>query len=109
MNKLFPRISVALIFFAVILMLSSCSQPPDEEIMAAEDAIKAAIDAGADELSPNMLNKARNLLQDAKMLNEQGKYSDARKKAEFAVIRAGKAQKNAERLSEAKHERTQQE
>ncbi|MCF7809410.1 DUF4398 domain-containing protein [bacterium] len=80
-------------------MLTACEGPPDQLIMDAEDAIKEAAAVGADVDSPKLLDKARTSLQEAKMYNEQGNYKEARKKAELTIIRANKAQKNAERLS----------
>jgi hypothetical protein len=85
-------------------MLSACGEPPDQRIMDAEDAIKKAAAAGADAESPKLLDQARSLVQEAKMLGEQGHNKDARNKAELAIIRAEKAEKNALRLSSAHHE-----
>ena len=95
---LLPVILLALVFS---LALTSCDEPPEEEIITAEDAIKKALEYGADEASPRLLEKAQKLMQEAKMLNEQGKFKEARQKAEFAKIRADKAVMNAERLEEA--------
>jgi len=81
------------------LVLSACDGPPDESIMDAEDAIKKAAAAGADADSPKLLDQARSLMQEAKMLREQGHDKDARKKADLAIIRAEKAEKNSLRLS----------
>ena len=78
--------------------LISCSSPPDELLMTAEDAVNSASAAGADEFSPKIFDKAQSLLQEAKMLNEQGDYEGAKKKAEYAIIRAEMAEKNANRL-----------
>ncbi len=94
-------ISIFLLALLCGFLVTACEDSPDEAIMDAEDAIKAAINAGADDDSPKLLDKSRRFLQEAKMLNEQGKYKDARKKAESSVIQANKAQKNAERLSGA--------
>jgi len=80
----------------------ACSNAPDEIIMTAEAAVDAAAEAGADEYSPKLFNKAEILLQEAKMLNEKGDHDGAKKKAEFAIIRAEKAEKNANRLDEAR-------
>lgn len=99
---------VPLFAFLLSIGLSACSQPPEEEIMAAEDAFKAAVNAGAEETSPKLLNKAQTLLQEAKMLSEQGHYSQARKKAEFALLRADQAKKNAERLEAVQRQKTEE-
>lgn len=90
---------LVIVAFCSGLLLSSCAAPPDDAIMDAEDAIKKAATAGADADSPKLLDQARELLQDAKMLREQGKNKEARNKAALAIIRAEKAEKNALRLS----------
>ena len=94
-------ISIFLLALLCGFLVTACEGPPDESIMNAEAAIKAAINAGADDDSPKLLDKSRRFLQEAKMLNEQGKYNDARKKAASAVIQANKAKKNSERLAGA--------
>jgi len=82
-------------------MLTACEEPPDTYIMDAEDAIKAAVAAGADVDSPKLLDKARTFLQEAKMYQEQGNKKDAKNKAVSARIKAEKATRNANRLAEA--------
>jgi len=82
-------------------MLTACEEPPDTAIMDAEDAIKTAIAAGADVDSPKLLDKARTLLQEAKMFQEQDNTKSARNKAVNAKILADKAARNANRLAEA--------
>ena len=97
------RYIFSLLFFALIcgFMLGACGSPPEALIMDAEDAIKAATNAGADEYSPKLLDRARAYLQDAKMLSEQGKYKEATRKAENAIIQAKKAEKNSLAMSGA--------
>ncbi len=90
---------ITLLSMLLGIMIIGCESPPDQEIMDAEDAIKRAMTAGADELSPKLYDAAMQQLQDAKMLSEQENYEGARKKAAFAVIKAKKAEKNAIRLS----------
>lgn len=87
------------------LILAACSKPADDEIQAAEEALKNAQSAGADVSSPRLYEKARDLLTEAKRANESGNYSEARKKAEFAMMRAEQAGKNAEKLGGKPHER----
>jgi len=96
------RIAAFFLLLAVAgsMLLAACSKPADDAVMTAEDAIKAAVAAGAEDSSPKLLEKAQNLLQEAKMLNEQGQHPEARKKAEYAVMRAHEAEKNATRMSE---------
>ncbi|NQT34037.1 DUF4398 domain-containing protein [bacterium] len=95
------RYTISILLLALLcgFLVTACSSPPDDAIMDAEDAIKAAISAGADDDSPKLLDRSRRYLQEAKMLSEQGNYKEARKKAASSVIQANKAKKNAERLS----------
>ncbi len=92
-------VPVLLLSLTFGVLISGCEGPPDEIIMDAEDAINSAIAAGAADASPGLLGKAQTLLQEAKMLREQGKNKDARKKAEVAIIRARKAEKYAMQVS----------
>ena len=83
------------------LSLTACSKPADDKIESAEAALKAAQAAGADVSSPKLYEKAKDLLAEAKRANEAGNFSDARKKAEFAQMRAEQAGRNAEKLGGA--------
>jgi len=85
--------------------LTACSKPADQEIQAADDALRAAKNVGADQTSPKLFEKAQTMLQDAKMLNEQGHFSEARKKADYARIRAEQAKTNAEKSGGERKER----
>lgn len=87
--------------FAFGLTLSACSKPADSEIEAAESALKKAQEAGADVSSPRLFEKAKDLVAEAKRANEAGNYSDAKKKADFALMRAEQAARNAEKLGGA--------
>ena len=98
----FKFLSLLIVISIAAFSFISCSSPPEDEIMAAEAAVKAALAAGADEFSPRLFDKAQSFLQEAKMLNEQGDYAGAKKKAEYALIRAEKSEKNADRLNEAR-------
>ena len=80
------------------LNLTGCSKPADSEIEAAEAALKKAQEAGADAASPRLYEKAKDLLAEAKRANEAGNFSDAKKKADFALMRAEQAGRNAEKL-----------
>lgn len=84
--------------FAISFSLTACSKPADDDIQAASDMIKKAVDVGAEASSPHLLERARELLTEAKKLNEQGSYSEAHKKAQFCLLRAEQAVKNAEKL-----------
>ena len=87
--------------FACSLVLSACSKPADEDITAAESMIKKAEDVGAMNSSPRLLEKAKELVAEAKKDNDQGSFSDAHKKAQSALMRAEQAEKNAEKLGGA--------
>ncbi len=104
MKKFIPVFLLLLVAFSASIMFSACEKTADDQIIAAEDAIKSAINAGADESSPKLLGKARTKVQEAKMLNEQGDYNQAHKKAYSALLNAQGAEKNATRLSEAKND-----
>ncbi len=101
-------IPVLLMAVSCCLLLTACGKPPEAKIMAAEDAIKRAMEAGAEDSSPKLFDKARGFLQEAKMLSEQGNYSEASKKAEFAIMRADQAFKNATRLADVEQSRTEE-
>ena len=105
MKKILLFLPVLFIALSLTSLVTSCAQPPEAEIMAAEDAIKSALNAGADDGSPRLLEKAQKLLQEAKMLSEKGDYKGAIQKAEYARGRAEKAEKNTLRLEEAEKER----
>ena len=101
------RVNFKFLTLIIVMSISSiafiaCSNPPDELIMTAEAAVNSAAEAGADEFSPKLFHKAEALLQEAKMLNEKGDHDGAKKKAEYAIIRAEKAEKNANRLDAAR-------
>lgn len=76
-------------------LFSGCSKPPDQEITQAEQAIKEAVQAGADGKSPKLINMARTALEEAKTLADQGHYKDARKKALTAKSFAEMAEKHS--------------
>ena len=92
-------LSLFLMVFCFGFLFTACEGPPDDAIMDAEDAIKAAIEAGAEDSSPKLLEKAQVRLQDAKMFSEQGRYKEARKKAESSVVMSQSAMKNAQRIA----------
>ncbi len=95
------RYTISILLLALLcgFLVTACEGPPEDALMDAEDAVKAAVNAGADSDSPKLLNRSRRLLQEAKMLSEQGNYKEARKKAASSVIQANKAKKYADELS----------
>ncbi len=97
-------LSLFLMVFCFGFLFTACEGPPDDAIMDAEDAIKAAIEAGAEDSSPKLLEKAQVRLQDAKMFSEQGRYKEASKKAESSVVMAQSAMKNAQRIAATEDE-----
>ncbi len=88
--------------FAFTSFFTACSSPPDAEMDAAETAVRQMNNAGAEELVPNLYDKTIKYHQEAKSLNEQGKYAEAKKRAELTVMMAEKCVKEAERLSKAR-------
>jgi len=86
---------VLLFTFVCALTVTSCSKPADDLIMKAEDALKAAAEAGAETDSPNLYGKAYKQLQDAKMYNEQHQYKKARSEAQASIVNAQAAERYA--------------
>ena len=87
---------VLLLAFVVSVTFTSCSKSADEEIMEAEDAIRAAESVNAESASPNLFGKAVKQLQDAKMFNDQGDYKKARVEAIAAKVNAESAKRYAD-------------
>ena len=73
----------------------------EEAVSLAETTIKKAELAGAQRSSPKLFNKAKELLVEAKRFIEDGNYLEAKKRAEFSVMRGEQALKNAEKLGAA--------
>ncbi len=98
MKKFVPVLFVFVLALTVSMFVSSCGKPADTEIAAAEEAVNAAVTAGAEEFAPQMLADTRALLEEAKTLNSQKKYDDARKKVEAVLQSANNTKLEAERV-----------
>ncbi len=100
--KLYKGLFLVLVLSLVFLSgIVGCDKAPEALLMEAEDAIKQAKNIGADELTPRIFDQANAFLSEAKSLNAQGKYKEAKKKADSALIRAQKAIRESTRLNEA--------
>jgi hypothetical protein len=105
------RLSVfVLVSFALGMLLTSCSKPPEAEKEAARKAMDAALSAGADQFAPADLEAANKVWDSAESQMKEEKYKDAKEryieaKAAFekatAAVAAGKKaaadQANAEK------------
>jgi hypothetical protein len=81
---------------AIALMLSAgglagCVGAPVQEMSNARQAIKAARDAGAERLAPQMLSEAQTLLLQAETSLQKRAYRDARRNAIAAHHKAAAA------------------
>lgn len=91
--------SIAILFLVLVVFLafaSGCAKKPDEELSSAEAALKAAQDAGAQELAPEEYKSAEELIERAKDLISQGKYKEARELLTQARAKAEEARSKAE-------------
>ncbi len=99
-----------LVFFALGMVLASCSKPPEAEKEAAKKARDAAFSAGADQYAPNELEAANKVWNTAESQMKEENYKEAKEsyigaKAAFekaaAAVAAGKKaaadQANAEK------------
>ena len=68
-----------------------CAGAPAQEMSNARQAIKAARDAGADQVAPQTLNEAQSLLEQAEASLQKGDYKSARRSAVAAKGRATEA------------------
>jgi hypothetical protein len=71
--------------------LIGCAGAPVQEMSNARQAIKAARDAGAERLAPQMLNEAQTLLQQAENSLQKRAYREARRDAIAAHHKAAEA------------------
>lgn len=68
-----------------------CAGAPVQEMSNARQAIKAARDAGADQVAPQKLGEAQSLLEQAEASLQKGDYRNARRSAVQARGRATEA------------------
>jgi len=87
------------------LTLSACAGDPAPDIQKAETAVQGALDAGADDIAPDALQKAKDLLEKAKSLAQEGKNRDAIKYADQAALIANKAEQDSRRMEAARADR----
>ena len=81
----------------VILSLTACeTTPPAQEMSDARQAIAVAKEAGAEELAAFHLQAAEEYLETAKKALNDGRYSEARRNAKHAKMKALDALKAAE-------------
>lgn len=86
-----------ILFFIVSLAFAfGCAKKPDEELSSAEAALKAAQEAGAQELAPEEYQAAEDLIRRAKELISQGKYDEAKELLRQARAKAEEARSKAE-------------
>ncbi len=71
--------------------LVGCAGAPAQEMSNARQAIKAARDAGADQVVPQKMTEAQSLLQEAELSLQRGDYRSARRSAVEAKGRATEA------------------
>ena len=81
----------------VLLAAAACeTAPPVQEMSDARQAIAVAREAGAEELAAFHLQAAEEYLETAKKALDDGKYSEARRNAKHAKVKALDALKAAE-------------
>lgn len=68
-----------------------CAGAPAQEMSNARQAIRAARDAGAEQVAPQKLNEAQSLLEQAEASLQKGDYRGAKRSAVAAKGRAAEA------------------
>jgi hypothetical protein len=91
-----PRVSISRWTAAIVLMVSAgglagCVSAPVQEMSNARQAIKAARDAGAERIAPQVLSEAQTLLQQAESSLQKRAYRQARRDAIAAHHKAAEA------------------
>jgi len=76
-------------------LLTACAAAPVQEMSDARQAIQAARQAGAADLSPQALTEAQGLMERAEKQLELGEYAQARESALSAKQRAAEARQDA--------------
>lgn len=84
-----------LLTFVVLAVLTSCSEPPQKEIEAADRAYKAALNAQAEIYAKEELGSARKALERVQAEIREERYKEAREAALLARARAEAALKAA--------------
>jgi peptidoglycan-associated lipoprotein len=89
--------NAVVIFFPVLILLAfalGCAKPT-KELSDAEVALRAAKEAGAEELAPEEYKSAEELIERAKDLINQGKYKEAGELLREARMKAEEARSKA--------------
>lgn len=92
MRSLF-RVGALLAFVVAVV---GCGSPPQAELDAAQAALDAARQAGAETYAADAYNKAKNTLADARAKSEAGDYEEAKTAAVSAKSQADQARSLAE-------------
>lgn len=87
LSHLFRGLLLALLCAGAI----GCAGAPVQEMSNARQAIKAARDAGAQQVAPQKLNEAQSLLEQAESSLQKGAYAAARRSAIAARSKAADA------------------
>ena len=91
-----PRWISALLLALTAVGLPACAGAPVQEMSNARQAIKAARDAGAERIAPQVLGEAQSLLQQAEDSLQKRAYRDARRDAVAAHHKAAEALETAQ-------------
>lgn len=86
-----PAMLRGLLLTLLCAAAGGCAGAPAQEMSNARQAIKAARDAGADQVAPQTLNEAQSLLEQAEASLQKGDYKGARRSAVAAKGRATEA------------------
>jgi len=99
-RKIMPRMNAQLVASVIIAILtfSGCSttKPPTDTLAKAELGVRAAREAGANELAPVDMKRATEKLERAKQAMAADRYDEARRLAESAQVEAELAEAKAE-------------
>jgi peptidoglycan-associated lipoprotein len=95
--------SLILFLFLVLTVAFGCAKKPDQELSSAEEALRAAQEAGAQELAPEEYEAAEKLIERARELISQGKYDEARELLSQARAKAEEAKNKAEFAKQEKN------
>ena len=86
-----PAMLRGLLLMVLCIGASGCAGVPAQEMSNARQAIKAARDAGAEQVAPQKLSEAQSLLEQAESSLQNGDYRNARRSAVAAKGRATEA------------------
>lgn len=107
-NRLVQIDVIVVLYFGLAVILASCAstRPPMQEIAQSEAVINQADQVGAEEYAPLEIREARKKLQNARELESEEKYEEARRMALRAEVDAELAEAKA--LSEKAQNAVQQ-